>query len=93
MTDADPSPAPPSAPAPAAGASPLVERVCAWVAEVLELPSVAPGDNFVELGGNSLLAVILVNRVDEELGIRPDILDVFGLDLAALAARLEAAPT
>ncbi len=61
--------------------------IYASVADVLQIDGARPKDNFIELGGNSLLAVILVNRVEEEFGIRLDLNDVFKLDLDQLATR------
>ncbi|MEU8343966.1 amino acid adenylation domain-containing protein [Spirillospora sp. NPDC048832] len=51
------------------GADPAVmERLARLCAELLELPSVGPDDGFFDLGGNSLLALRLANRVRVELG-------------------------
>jgi thioesterase domain-containing protein len=51
------------------GADPAVmERLGGLCAELLELPSVGPDDNFFDLGGNSLLALRLANRIRVELG-------------------------
>ena len=61
------------------------------VADVLQIEAARPSDNFIELGGNSLLAVILANRLEEEFGMRLDVMDIFGLELDQLAARLHRA--
>jgi nonribosomal peptide synthetase DhbF len=50
----------PSGPAPG---SPAEEAMCALFAEALGLPAVGVHDSFFALGGNSLLATRLVNRV------------------------------
>lgn len=65
-----PAPAPPSA---GDGAGPdrtgikTVLRQL-WT-EVLGVPRIADGDDFFELGGNSLVAVMLVNRIKEEFDV------------------------
>ncbi|WDZ83432.1 amino acid adenylation domain-containing protein [Micromonospora cathayae] len=63
--------------APAAGrggGSPRTEILRNLFAEVLAVPTVAAGDDFFALGGHSMLAVRLVNRIravlDTEVGIR-----------------------
>lgn len=47
--------------------TPLEERVAAIWADVLGLPAVGVEDGFLDLGGNSLLAARVVNRVLQEL--------------------------
>lgn len=61
------------------------------VAEVLQIDSPGPQDNFIELGGNSLLAVILANRMEEEFGTRLDLMDIFSLELGQLVTRFHEA--
>jgi acyl carrier protein len=48
-----------------------------------------PSDHFIRLGGNSLLAVRLANRIEDELGVRPNVTDLFGT-LERVAAVCEA---
>jgi FkbH-like protein len=62
-------------------------------AELLERPSVSRTDNFFDLGGHSLIAVLLLLRIRETFGIELSIDDVYSgsLTLADLAARIEAA--
>jgi acyl carrier protein len=62
-------------------------------AELLEIPSVSRTDNFFDLGGHSLVAVLLLLRIRETFGIELSIDDVYSgsLTLADLAARIEAA--
>ncbi|MFC9931834.1 phosphopantetheine-binding protein [Streptomyces sp. NPDC127190] len=45
--------------------------------EVLDVTSPAPGDDFFEVGGNSLLAVTLVERVETRLGAEVALEDFF----------------
>ncbi|MBQ1076207.1 amino acid adenylation domain-containing protein [Micromonospora sp. C31] len=70
----------------AAGDPVRTELLCGLFAEVLSLPSVGPDDDFFALGGHSMLAVRLANRLravlDTDVGIR----DLF---LAPTPATLE----
>ena len=89
-----PPPVPPPLPPPVRrGADPATqEALGAIVAEVLELDTVGPDDDFFALGGQSLLALVLLARVSEELGVTLTVRDVFEAPtVAALAARLPAA--
>lgn len=62
-------------------------------ADLLERPSVKLTDNFFDVGGHSLLAVLLLLRIRETFGVELSIDDVYSgtLTLADLAARVEAA--
>jgi acyl carrier protein len=53
-------------------------------AELLGAGEFSADDNFIELGGNSLLATILATRLQEELGIAIDIQDIFQLSFGQL---------
>ncbi|MGX1887241.1 non-ribosomal peptide synthetase [Streptomyces sp. NPDC055287] len=48
--------------------SPLLKQLAELWAELLEVPSVDPDASFFALGGNSLLALRMVNRVHTEFG-------------------------
>jgi acyl carrier protein len=46
--------------------------------EVLGVESIAPDDDFFDLGGDSLLATILVSLIEAELGRMTSVADIFG---------------
>ncbi|HSF42279.1 MAG TPA: amino acid adenylation domain-containing protein, partial [Thermoanaerobaculia bacterium] len=87
----------PEAPAPGsrtAPRTPLEQTLAGIWAELLHSEGFGVGDSFFALGGDSLKAVRLVNRVNERLGTGLRVQDVFKHpSIAALAVRLgEAAP-
>jgi FkbH-like protein len=49
--------------------------------ELLRKPEIKPNDNFFDLGGHSLLVVLLIVRVRETLGVELPIEDVYSGDL------------
>ena len=53
--------------------------------DLLDVDEVAPEALFLELGGNSLLATMLANRLEEDLGIRPCIDEVLVSTIGELA--------
>ena len=66
------------------------ERVLAefW-AEVLDVDSVGPEAYLLELGGNSLVATMVANRVELAWGFRPSMEELLGSSLRELAAACE----
>jgi amino acid adenylation domain-containing protein/FkbM family methyltransferase len=86
----------PLAPDAAAGERTLprtgLERAVAAVWEaVLEIPEVGTLDSFFELGGNSLQAALVANRLEERLGVPVPLADLFDAPtVAGLAARIAA---
>ncbi|MFI7673238.1 beta-ketoacyl synthase N-terminal-like domain-containing protein [Actinophytocola sp. NPDC049390] len=70
-----PTPQPPAAAAPVVDAEwtrdEIVETIALLFAEVLLAPEVAPDDDFFELGGDSLIAVGLLARLEEAFGVSP----------------------
>jgi acyl carrier protein len=55
--------------------------------ELLKVPEIAPADNFLDLGGNSLRAGELVLRIRSQLGIEVPIDVVLSEDSFATMAR------
>ncbi|GAA2973395.1 non-ribosomal peptide synthetase [Actinokineospora diospyrosa] len=70
-------PAPDYATSTARPRTPAEEIVAALCAEVLDLPSVGPDDDFFAIGGHSLLATRLVSRLRVALNAEVTIRDVF----------------
>ncbi|MET8025406.1 condensation domain-containing protein [Streptomyces avermitilis] len=67
----------------------LEELVAAVWSELLGCTSLTRGANFFQVGGTSLAASRVANRLSEELGVRVPVRDVFrNSNLAALAAHL-----
>jgi len=74
-------------------ATPAERRLAGFWEELLEVENVGRADSFVALGGNSLLASMVANRVEKALGYRPTVAEIFSLPLAELARRCEAGAT
>jgi FkbH-like protein len=82
-----------SATAAVAGMTEVEAKLAGIWCELLERPAVSLSDNFFDIGGHSLLAVLLLLRVRETFGVELSIDDVYsgGLTLSQLASRIEAA--
>ncbi len=66
--------------------TPMEERISGYWRELLGVQVVKPSDHFFELGGNSMMATILANRIEDELGIRPSMEALFNtLEQVAIA--------
>ncbi|MGW2748299.1 amino acid adenylation domain-containing protein [Streptomyces sp. NPDC001450] len=69
------------------------QELCALIADVLHISQVGIGDNFFDLGGDSLLASGLTGRISRKLGVRVLINQVYAApDVAALAHIVDTAP-
>ncbi|HEV2999112.1 MAG TPA: phosphopantetheine-binding protein [Solirubrobacteraceae bacterium] len=53
--------------------------------EVLEVPEVSGSDRLLELGGNSLAATMIANRIELVLGVRPTMTEILTSSLHELA--------
>jgi hypothetical protein len=62
----------------AAPDSPLQEALADIWADVLGLDEVGVRDSFLDLGGNSLAAARIGNRVRQEIGVELDLRTLFG---------------
>jgi FkbH-like protein len=83
----------PGAIEPEQGMTEVETRLARIWAELLERPSISRSDNFFDIGGHSLVAVLLLLRIRDMFGVELSIDDVYSgtLTLAELAARIEAA--
>ena len=79
------------APAPSTGAatSDLEARLAGIWQEVLEVEPVSRWDNFLDIGGDSLTAMQVIESVERSLGVRLAPGDLFTQTLAQLAASCE----
>jgi FkbH-like protein len=75
----------------AAGLSETEARLAAIWRDLLETGSVSPSDNFFDIGGHSLLAVMLILRVKETFGVELPVEDVYSpsMSLEELALKIE----
>jgi len=66
--------------------TPMEERLSGYWRELLGVEVVKRDDHFFELGGNSMMATLLANRIEDELGVRPSMEDLFNtLERVAIA--------
>jgi acyl carrier protein len=61
------------------------ETVAGFWQELLET-EVHPDNCILDLGGNSLIATMLANRIEETFGFRPSMEDLFSCTLREMAA-------
>lgn len=66
----------------------VTQTVVKWVAEVLEDPNVRAEDNFLDLGGHSMLALELNKRASDDYGTEFDMRTLFEGTLRETAAAL-----
>jgi hypothetical protein len=74
---------------PSTSQSEIESVIAGYWRELLGADTVGPADDFLALGGNSMLATMLANRIEDALGVRPDIVELFGT-LGQVARRCEA---
>jgi acyl carrier protein len=55
----------------------LEDTIAGYWKQLLGIEVVQPTDDFIGLGGNSILATMLANRIEDELGVRPEIAELF----------------
>ena len=55
----------------------IEEKLSIYWCELLGVETVKRDDHFLGLGGNSMLATILANRIEDELGVRPSMEALF----------------
>lgn len=65
--------------------------ICDYCRDLLDVAEVPVDALFLELGGNSLLATMLANRLEEDYGYRPCIEDILVSSIAELAELCAAA--
>ena len=68
----------------------MEQKLAGYWGELLGLQEIGRGDHFISLGGNSLLATMLANRIEEDLGIRPMMGELFNTleEVATLCEQL-----
>jgi acyl carrier protein len=58
-------------------ATSVEETIAGYWRELLGVEVVNPSDDFIGLGGNSMLAMMLANRIEDELGVRLEVVELF----------------
>ncbi|WP_163996204.1 phosphopantetheine-binding protein [Pyxidicoccus caerfyrddinensis] len=57
--------------------TPLMQRLSGYWRELLGVEVVRPEDHFLEVGGNSLMATMLANRIEKDLDVQLSMVDLF----------------
>ncbi|MGW2089069.1 acyl carrier protein [Streptomyces sp. NPDC001880] len=65
----------------------LERKVIEWATEILEEPA-TPQDNFLDLGGHSMLAVQLNQRISDEFGAELDMQILFERSIGEAVASI-----
>ncbi|MBU8898146.1 hypothetical protein KRR26_21235 [Corallococcus sp. M34] len=55
----------------------MEQKLADYWRDSLGVEVVRPTDHFLEIGGNSLLATMLANRIEDELGVQVSMVDLF----------------
>ncbi|MEO9614023.1 MAG: acyl carrier protein [Nitratireductor sp.] len=69
----------------------LQERILEQARAILKCEDIGPQTYFLEVGGDSLVAPILANKIEAEFGVRPQLEDIFTRSFGELAELLRAA--
>jgi len=64
------------------------DTIASYWRELLGVEVVQPTDDFIGLGGDSVRATMLANRIEDDLGVRPEIAELF-TTLAQVARHCE----
>jgi len=86
-SEAAPSRPPVTEPAAGGQAATLEDRISRLWQEALGLPAIDPDQNFFQLGGDSLMAVQLMARMRERLGVEASVGDLFDFPTVRSMAR------
>jgi len=65
--------------------------IASYWEELLDLETVSRHDEFVECGGNSLIATMLAHRLQKALSYRPTLTEIFRSTVESLARRCDEA--
>ncbi|WP_197435162.1 acyl carrier protein [Nitratireductor arenosus] len=68
----------------------LQERILEQARTILKCEDIGPQTYFLEVGGDSLVAPVLANRIEAEFGVRPQLEDIFTRSFGELAELLSA---
>lgn len=69
--------------------TPTEQLLAGFWKEILEVDEVGLGDGLVALGGNSLVATMIANRMEEALDYRPTLTELFSCTVGELAQRCD----
>jgi len=69
------------------------EQLSEFWMELLDVETVKPEDHLLDLGGNSLVATMIANRIEFAWGVRPTMEQMLSSSLQELAALCEQART
>ncbi|MER6268147.1 acyl carrier protein [Streptomyces sp900105755] len=65
------------------------QRILDWIGEELGDHHITGADNFLELGGHSMMAIELKARIAREYGLSISLADLFQRSISVVVARAE----
>ncbi|GAH50953.1 unnamed protein product [marine sediment metagenome] len=68
--------------------SPMEEKLVAIWRQILKLETIGVEDRFIDVGGDSLLATLLVTNIERELGVALSMLDMADASTIAEQAKI-----